>query len=165
MYFSRAACSRSREGKCGIASDWCRQLARGLSQKSLERITDVVTPWEHGVGSHGVLASRGTFFGVVASCGSRPLNVTRRILTYNISPAQSGHPVQQVAIFLRLASVKVQSGCAADWRPPRSGVRKMTDDLATRRGASDPATVASKGGRARPREDVGVLAHKCCAQV
>ena len=39
---------------------------------------------------------------------------------------QKHHPAHRVAIFLRPASVTVQSSCAADWRSPESGVRKMT---------------------------------------
>ena len=65
------------------------------------------------------------------------------------------HPVHGVAIFLSPATVKVQSGHTA-WRPPKSGDRKMTGDLATRRRAGDSAR-GSKGGRARPRRMRGVL--------
>ena len=76
--------------------------------------------------------------------------------TSSVSPVlvwAQDHPVHQVAIFLFLSPAlpKVQSGYAADWRPPKNDDRKTTGDRATGRGAGDPAR-GSKGGRAASKK-------------
>ena len=83
-------------------------------------------------------------FGNTASPRSRLGSSPQKELRCKLGPSSS--VASSLGVQWR-TSVKVQSSYAADWRPPMSGVGKMTGDLATRRGASDPAR--RRHGRAR----------------
>ena len=130
----------------------------GVPQKSVERTPTsgtgsmcCVTLWRHGVGTHDDLVPRGTSFGTVTVWDCRLVNVSRSQYLPN---KRTLGAMRQKTIWctgwrssLSLTSHKVESGFAAGWRPPKSGVGKKTGDLATRRGRGDPA----RGSQERAR--------------
>ena len=119
----------------------CPDDPRGVLHNQ-SRSDAIVTPWRHGVGTHGDLEPRST-----ALCGTPGLSMSPVVHGLLISPRPT-YKVHSRALEAKI--LNVQYGDAADWRPPKSGVGKIRGDLATQRGAGDPA----RGSQGRAQHDL-----------